>query len=270
MKKLAYVIYALLFLAVTGLLVYEVFIAKNFETKNFGKYVIIVVGLIASVLKASTRPQRKFLDKKRAYQTAYADFIRSAFSHEPKLEERLYRAIDDYNNDKCSAAISKLEKLRKQCQNSDDIYAVTIFSALCYDDLHLFDTAAQLYSAALNLRPHATLASNLGLCKERLGDRQGAIDAYLRSIQLDPKNAFAFNNLAQLYVRLGEYEEAIPYATQANELDSKMYQPLNALAISHALLGNIAEYERYYRQAVSCGADGKKLKSYIESMDASL
>lgn len=270
MKKFVYVIYALLFLAVTGLLIYEIFIAKNFETRNIGRYIILVVGMVASVIKFSVQPQRKFLSKKKAYQNAYSDFIRSAFSQDPKLENQLYRAIDDYNQNKCSAAIRKLEALRKQCQNSDDIYAVSVFSALCYDDLQLFEMAAKQYTAALNLRPHSTLASNLGLCRERLGDQQGAIESYRLANQLDPKNAFPLNNMAQIYVRMGEYEKAIDYATQATALNSKMYQPLNALAISHALMGNTAEYERFYRQAVSCGADGKKLKAYIEAMDASL
>lgn len=270
MKKFVYVLYALLILATTGLIVYDVFIAKDFETKDLTKYAILIISLIASIVKFSVRPKREIMRKKKTYQSAYGDFIRTAFAQDKKLENRLYQAIDDYNKDKPAAAIEKLEKLRKQCHNSDDIYAVTVFTALCYDDLHEFKLAAQHYSAALNLRPHTTLASNLGLSRDRMGDQQGAIEAYRHASQLDPKSAYPYNNLAQLYVRLGEYETAMEYAQQAITLNSKMYQPLNAMAICHAMLGNTAEYERYFRQAVSCGADGKKLKSYIASLDASI
>ncbi len=270
MKKLIYILYALLFLAVTGFLVYDIFIAGNFNTKNLVKYLIIVIGFVASIVKLTIKPRRQVLRKKQTYQNAYSAFIRSAFSNDPKLETRLYQAIDDYNQSKPADAIKKLEKLRKECCNTDDVYAVTCFTALCYDDLGVFSTAAEHYQAALNLRPNSTLASNLGICRDRLGDQEGAIEAYQYASQLDPQNAYPYNNLAQLHLREGEYEGAIEYAQKAIALNSKMYQAYNALAISHAMLGNTAEYEKYYRQAVANGSDGKKIKAFIESMDASL
>jgi hypothetical protein len=49
-----------------------------------------------------------------------------------------------------------------------------------------------------------------------------------------------------------------------------MYQAYSALAISHAMLDNTEEYEKAFRQAVANGANGKKIKTYIASMDASL
>lgn len=270
MKKLIYVIYALLFIALTGFLVYDIVIAKNFEMKNIVKYLLVVIGFVASIVKTSTRSRREVLRKKQVYQKSYGEFIRNAFSNDPKLENQLYRAIDDYNQDKSADAIKKLEKLRKECHNSDDLYAVTCFTALCYDDVHAFEPAAEQYRAALNIRPNTTLASNLGLCWDRLGDQQSAIDAYQYASQLDPKNEYPLNNLAQLYVREGEYETAIEYAQKAIALNSKMYQAYSAMAICHAMLGNTAEYEKYFRQAVANGSDGKKIKAFIESMDASL
>lgn len=270
MKKLLYVIYALLILAATSFLIYDLFVAKNFDSNSITKYVILVAGFALSMVKLSVRPRREVLQKKKVYQSAYAEFIRSAFSNDKQLESQLFSAIHDYNQEKSDLAVKKLEKLRNECHNSDDIYAVTCFTALCLDELGIYEAAARQYKAALNLYPNTTLASNLGICLERLGDQQGAIDAYHYASQIDPKNAYPHNNLAQLYVRTGEYESAIDSAKLAVAMNSKMYQAYSALAISYAMLGDMDAYEKYYRQAVANGSDGRKIKAFIEALDPSI
>ncbi len=270
MKKLIYVLYALLFLAATGFLIYDICVAKNFDTNSITKYLILVAGFVLSIVKLSVRPQREVLRKKQVYRNAYAEFIRNAFSNDKKLENQLYSAIHDYNQQKPDLAIKKLENLRKECHNSDDLYSVTCFTALCLDDLGAFESAADKYKEGLNLRPNSTLASNLGICLERLGNRQGAIDAYRYASQIDPNNAYPHNNLAQLYIRTGEYEAAIESAKLAVALNSKMYQAYSAMAISYAMLGDKEAYEQNYRQAVANGSDGRKIKAFIESLDPTI
>jgi tetratricopeptide (TPR) repeat protein len=270
MKKLAIALYFLLFLALTGFMVYDIFYVGNFESRNIMRYLILVAGFVASIIKLSLAPQRKVLQKKQTYQKAYEEFIRTAFANDPKLENQLYQAIHDYNQDKPANAIKKLEKLRKECHNSDDLYAVTCFTALCLDDLHNFAGAAQQYRAALNLRQNSTLSSNLGLCLDRMGNQAEAIEAYQNASRIDPKNAYPLNNLAQLYIRQGEYETAIHYAQEAITLNSKMYQSYSAMAISYAMLGDREAYEKYFRMAVANGSDGKKIKAFLEAMDASV
>ena len=76
------------------------------------------------------------------------------------------------------------------------------------------------------------LASNLGICLERMGNQQDAIAAYQYASEIDPKNPYPHNNLAQLYIRTGEYESAIESAKAAVMLNSKMYQSYSAMAIS--------------------------------------
>jgi tetratricopeptide (TPR) repeat protein len=270
MKKLIYVLYALLFLAATGFLIYDILVAKNFDSNSITKYLILVAGFVLSIVKLSVRPQREVLRKKQVYQNAYAEFIRNAFSNDKKMESQLYSAIHDYNQQKPDLAIKKLENLRKECQNSDDLYAVTCFMALCLDDLGAYEAAADCYKAGLNLRPNSTLASNLGICLERLGNQQEAIGAYHYASEIDPKNAYPHNNLAQLYIRTGEYESAIESAKAAVTLNSKMYQSYSAMAISYAMLGNKEAYETNYRLAVANGSDGRKIKAFIEALDSSL
>ena len=270
MKKALYIIYTLLILTVTGFLIYDIFIAKNFDSNSITKYLILVAGFIFSMVKLSVRPQREILRKKQVYRNAYAEFIRSAFSNDKKSENQLYSAIHDYNQQKPDLAIKKLENLRKECHNSDDLYAVTCFMALCLDDLGAYEAAADSYKAGLNLRPNSTLASNLGICLERMGNQQDAIAAYQYASEIDPKNPYPHNNLAQLYIRTGEYESAIESAKAAVMLNSKMYQSYSAMAISYAMLGNKEAHETNYRLAVANGSDGRKIKAFIEALDSSL
>lgn len=85
MKKALYIIYTLLILTVTGFLIYDIFIAKNFDSKSITKYLILVAGFIFSMVKLSVRPQREILRKKQVYRNAYAEFIRNAFSNDKKI-----------------------------------------------------------------------------------------------------------------------------------------------------------------------------------------
>ena len=266
MKKTAYIIYGLLALVTTGLLVYDIFIAKDFTSSDLRKYIFIIIGIIVSIIKLKTGSAKQSGNKKKLYQNAYSEFIQGAFSDDPKLEKRFYLAVDDYNRNRPAKAIEKLEKLRKECLKTADIYAVIVFTALCYDELRLSHLAAEFYAQALNIRPNSTLASNLGLCYGKMGKPEAAINAYNLSIRIDPNNAYPWNNLAQLYIGQAAYEEALPYAEKAAALNSKMPQAHAAMAICHAMLGNEEEYTACYRRAVACGYDGAKLKAYIQAL----
>lgn len=267
MKIIRYIILGLLAVAVAGILCYKGFVEKNLETGDLVKGIIVLAGLVLSLF----RPRiRRVSNKKALYQKAYSNFIQNPFSEDSKLEKRFYNAVDDYNRNKPAAAISKLSKLRQECQRSADVYAVTVFMALCCDDMRLYPDAIRHYQAALSLRPNSSLASNMGLCYCNAGDRENAEKAYRQAIAIDPKNAFAYNNMATLYFRDGNYATALDYAEAALEANDTMPQALSCAAVCCALMGYEAQYENYYRRAVSAGYDGKKIKDAIRSLDAKL
>lgn len=267
-KALPYILYSLVILAASGLLIYQGFVVKNLETRDFTKCILIIAAALVGMLRPK---QRKTVGSKKVlYQKAYGEFIQNAFSDDPKLEKKFYAAVDDYNQNKCGSALGKLAKLRGECTRTADIYAVTVFSALCSDDLQLYEDAIKFYSDAAGIRSNTTLHSNMGLCLQRLGRLDEAEAAYDRATQIDPKNAFAWTNLSALYFRKGEYDISLSYAERAIEIDGKMPQALSSAAICSALLDDQEKYERYYRQAVACGYDGKKIKNAIQNMDPSL
>lgn len=264
MKALRYILCCLLILACLGLLGYQYYSQGHLDSQQITKAVLIIIGSILTMLR---KPKPKVANKKAAYAKAYSEYIQNAFHDSPKLERQFYDAVHFYNLNKPDKAVAKLDKLRKECQNSNELRAVTVFTALCLDDMQLYEKAITNYQAALNIRNSSSLRSNMGLCFQRLGDFQEAEQCYEQAMKLDPKNAYAINNLSSLYFRMGNYDEALDIAVEAIEVNPKMRQALTTAAICCGILGYEDEYQQYYRQAVASGADGKKIKEIIKNMD---
>lgn len=270
MKKLPYILYIVLILAIIGLVLYD-FLPDHFVGKEtIMRCAVLIIAAIVGMLRFSGKGRKSVANKKSVYSKAYAEYIGRAFSSDPKTEKLFYKAVDYFNQDNPEKCIDTLERIRSECRNSEDIYAVTVFKALSFDEMRLDEEAINHYYSALQMKQNSTLASNLAVCYDRIGEEEKAIYYYQQAITLNPKNAYPHNNLAQKYVRLGEYEQAIKHAKDALSINPKVPQALSAMTISSYMLGNKEDYEKYYRQAVSNGYDGKKLKAYIASLDASI
>lgn len=267
MKALRYIIPSLFIVAVAGLMCYQAFVEQQLESRNLIRGILFIAGAALAMIRS---PKHKIVNKKAVYQKAYEEFIQNAFYDDPKLEKKFYKAVHNYAQSKPSAAISKLEKLRRECQRSNDLRAVTVFTALCLDDMQLYHKAIDQYDAALRIRDSSTLHSNMGLCYLRLGQYQESEACYKRAIRSNPKNAFAYNNLSALYFRQQYYDEALDYAKQAMEIDRNLKQALGTAAICCGLLGYEEDYKKYYRQAVTAGYDGQKIKTTIAKLDPKL
>lgn len=264
MKALRYIISAITAVAVLGLLYYQGFVTHTLTSGNLLRAVLILAGLLLALL----RPKKKHLSAlKPLYRKNYSEFIQGAFSDDPKLENKLMEAIRDYNEKRPGKGVQKLLKLRKECTRSADIYAVTVFLALCYDDAGNYTAAEEAYTQALAYRPNATLWSNLGLCRQRQGQFERAQDAYENAIQLNPKNPYAYNNLSALFFRDGDYESALEYAQQALEHNARMLPALKTAAVCCGIIGDEEGYAKYYRAAVTNGADGKQIKALIQNLN---
>ena len=268
MKALRYILPILLILAVIGLLGYQQFVENSLETSDLTRGAIIILGAVGTMFKKPK--QRPVANKKALYQKAYPEFIQEPFADEPRLEKRFYDAIHDYNRDKPSSAYAKLEKLRRECRNTAEIRAVTVFTALSLDDMGRYQESLALYDAARRIRDSSTLASNMGLCCNRLGQFDRAAELYEEAIRLDSKNAYAYNNLSALFFAQGEYENSLDAAKDALECNEKLPQALSTAAICSKLLGYDEDYDRYYRRAVAAGYDGDKIKRVIQHLDSSI
>lgn len=267
MKALRLIIAILLIAAAIGLLCYQYFMENNLEMNSIMRAALIILGAIFALFK---KPKKIVSNKKALYQKAYNKYIQNAFSDEPRLEKLFYNAVHNYNQGKPAAAIAKLEKLRQECQRTDDLRAVTVFTALCLDDMRLYHQAIEQYDAALRIRADSGLYSNKALCLQCIGRIDEAEDSYRQAIQCDPRNEFPYNNLAALHFREEAYEEALDLAVQAININPKMRQALTTAAMCCALLGYDEQYKSYYRQAVANGANGAAIKDKIKNLDPSL
>lgn len=263
MKALRYILYCLVILGAGGLLAYQAFVTKNLETSNAVKCGIIIAGAVLGMV----RPRKsRIVNKKAVYQKAYSEYIDGAFHNDPKLEKVFYNALHNYNRNNYSGAVSKLEMLRKECHNSSDLRAVSIFLGLCMDDMGMYPQAAEHYYNAVQMRPTASVASNLGLCYQRMGKMEDAERFYHHAIAIDPKYAIAYNNLSVLYFRRGEYDKALELAKQAIEIDQCFAQALSTAALCCGLLHDKDGYDWYYRLAISNGYDGRRIVATLNRM----
>lgn len=261
MKALKYILYSLVIAGVVGLLLYQGFVTKDLESSDTIKGLLVILAAVFGMVKPN---KRKIANKKAVYKKAYSEFIQDAFEDDPKLERLFYNAIHDYNRDNPSTALAKLGKLRSQCHRTADLRAVTIFTALCLDEMGLYDQAIREYEAAAAMRPNASVYSNLGLCYQRQGNLEAAEKNYRLSIQADPKNAFAYNNMSAMFFRQAEYTLALEYARKAVEVDNTMPQALSCAALCYGLLGDQENYEKYYRLAVANGYDGRRIQATLQ------
>lgn len=268
MKALRYILYGLVIAGAAGLLIWQGLVEKNLDSGDLTKGILIIAAALIGMLRPERR--KRVSNKKVVYQKAYGEFIQNAFSEDPKVEKKFYEAVDDYNFERYAAGIAKLEKLRKECQRTADLYAVTVFTALCCDGMQAYEDAITHYHAAAAIRENSTLHSNAGLCFMRLGRYEESEEAFRQAIQVDSKNEYAWNNLASLYFRQGGYEEALEFSRESIRLNPKMTQALSTAAVCCALLGDREQYESYYRQAVANGYDGKKIKEAVKALDPAL
>ena len=267
MKALRFILFGLLILVALGLLGYQYYTQGSLESSQIIRAALIIIGAILSLMR---KPHPKIANKKAAYAKAYSEYIQNAFQDSPKLERRFYNAVHLYNQNKLDKAVEEFEKLRKECQSTTELRAVTVFAALCLDEMQIYDKAITQYQAALSMRNSSSLRSNMGLCYQRIGDFEEAQRCYEDAIDLDPKNAYAINNLSALYFRLGNYDEALDVAVEAINVNPKMRQALTTAAICCGILGYEEDYQQYYRQAVANGADGKQIKEIIKNLDPCL
>lgn len=85
-----------------------------------------------------------------------------------------------------------------------------------YERRAMYDKGIAILEQGLELLPNRPqLYSYMGVAKARSGDMQGAIDANLAVLDIQPGNIGAMRNLAILYRDMGELDQAIEWAEQA-------------------------------------------------------
>ncbi|MBP8984479.1 MAG: tetratricopeptide repeat protein [Syntrophobacterales bacterium] len=107
-----------------------------------------------------------------------------------------------------------------------------------------YDGAIEAFTKAIELNPkYAKAYRNRGITYASLGNYRQAIKELDKAIELDPKNALAYVSRGLTYASLGNYKRAIEDYDRAIELDPKAVVAYVSRGIAYAKLGN-------YRQAI--------------------
>src|SRR5208283_2951885 len=86
----------------------------------------------------------------------------------------------------------------------------------------IYQQAINDFNKAIELNPKdAEAYNNRGLAYEYLGNHQKAINDYNKSIKLNPKDAMAYNNRGIAYEYLENHQQAINDFNKAIELNPK-------------------------------------------------
>ena len=262
------VLLALLLVGAVGLLVWQG--ASNgwvFDRSNLVKGGLVIIGLILSLVRMLSRAGGG--SSLRGYESAYREHIGGAFAAPDRKKQKnaLLRAIADYNQNKYSSAISRLEALYKECTSGEEKGVVQFFIALTYSDQDMTDEAIAAYERSVGIYPrHSTAWSNLGLLYRQKGDSEKSIECIETALDYDRENAFAWNNLAQAYLSAGKWDQVLAPALRALELKNNFYQAETALTVAYYVLDDQKNSKKYFDLAVLHGANADRLTSVLHGM----
>lgn len=261
-KIIQRVLYILLMLFCVGFYIYDVAVNHADPTKNLSKFVLVVACCIIGIMRGEMTRKRADLS---FYEKGYAKELGNAFISDEKNRKELLMATRYYDENKLNKAVKVLEKLKANCRQSDDFYAVGLFLALSLTDMKLYDAAIKEYEELLALRLEtSTIYNNLGQIYSAIGKRQDAISCYEKSIALSPEYEFAYVNTANLYFAEKDFDSAIENALKALEINSKQKAAANLLAIVYALREDKENADKYYHIAIANGSAPTELKNAIE------
>src|SRR4029077_16257240 len=94
---------------------------------------------------------------------------------------------------------------------------------------------------------------NLGTVLSRVGDQTGALQAYVRAIEISPLFVQPHFNLGSVYEKLGRLDEAISqwnWVVSQASLQQPDERAIRRLALNN--LGRLHEQRRQFAEALSC------------------
>lgn len=123
--------------------------------------------------------------------------------------------------------------------------------------------AALMKAASGGSKVSAGALMNLGRVLADMGDYQGAIDAFTKTIQKEPDWAFALNELGAIYRKQNKFKEAAAQFRKAADKEQK--NPVIQFNLGEAELqsGNIGEAKKSYDRLKKMGRTGNEFAARL-------
>lgn len=103
-----------------------------------------------------------------------------------------------------------------------------------------------------------------------LGNLDGAVESYTRSIELSPENPYALNNLALIYIQQEKFVEAHELLLEAIEHKNDVAYFHNNLGIVSERLGKLGEARMAFEAAIAFDPDSEKSAKSLARVTALL
>jgi len=200
--------------------IYENYIKKMIELKKLDKAEQIIEeaqklfpdNIYFYIIKASLLLEKNELDKAE-------NILSSALIKEPNNINLYYYLIDIYKKKQDDAGLEKvlLEANNKFKDNESIVQEVVSF----YSRIENYDAAIDFVKNVIKDFPNVSnYHANIGYIYSLKKDFRNAEESFIKSIQLNERNAMALNNLAWLYCENDvKIREAIEYAKKACDLE---------------------------------------------------
>ncbi len=263
--KTKIIILSVIFSALAAIVVYGMITGEETIKNSIAELVVAAAsfaGVIIRILWKGRRGHRPL----SFYEVSYKKQIEYAFEDEDKKRKMLLKALRLYDEDKCKKSVKLLKKLEKECVTSYDRCAVGLFIALNYTDLKNYGEAYNKYKELIErLDVNESVYNNMGyLAQEHFSDLDTAFECYKKALDINPRHAYTYNNIAQIYFDWGDWEAAEDFAKRALECNPKVYQASSLLAIIYSCTGAGEEADKYFASAVRCGKNKAELVNSIK------
>ena len=219
-----------------------------------------------SLMKAKSHAKKgELAEAQQLYQTIlqnYSNNIRAqqglaALSKHNVTQSPPQEAIDNlvnlYNQGQITTVIEQAEALTDQYPRAPVIWNILGASRAQIGKL---EEAIEAYKKTISLNPdYADAYSNMGVALRNQGKFEEAIDAYKKAILLKPDYAQAYNNMGATLKDQGKFDEAIDAYKKSIVIKPDYTEAYNNLGVALKNQGKFDEAIETYKKAISLKPD---------------
>jgi tetratricopeptide (TPR) repeat protein len=177
-----------------------------------------------------------------------SEFLRAGVNSSDTKPEVVYNyAVSLIREKKYNAAIASL---RSVVRDRPDMFQAWSALAQCYRATKQYGPAVGPYQKALEMKPDAKLAYNLGYCAMKAKRHDTAEVAYLHALQLDPGMIEARYNLSLNFMDAKRYEQAVLSFDSMLEIEPDSYRVYYSQGLSYYYLERFDEALEAYDLAM--------------------
>ena len=240
-------------------LIYMFFFAPEIDYQMIVKAIKTIFGCIFVIACIVLR--------RRRLQKFDSIFVKESFANNKRNYNKLMKAIDCLFSREYRKALTRLEKLEKECTSHKEANVVKLFMAMCYHALKKYNEAVSIYERMLATDgANAYAWAYLGRVYDEKGQQDMALEAYQNALFYQPENAFVHCCLAYHYMEGLEIEKAFQCMRKTLEINKKRDDAAVIGALYCAFKGKKDLAMKFYRSYYGEVKLDRKLKKMIDDI----